>query len=1237
FLCILVAILSCISLNSTIGYKCTLSGSRCHLPFTIRQTNRTYYGCTQEIYRTLWCPVKRGSRLVPVACSPCAGDGACYVQASTFPSDFSIECPWSCGLVSAHLWGNRIYSKDSFVCAAAVHAGIYPATVGGTVQVSRASTPASYVGRYSNAIHSRSKDASISAFQPTRTTKPAFPGIIYTDDHQIKVLIQNRRLDKLTMFTGESKILSMDLDIRRRVLFWINPLNRQIMKASFSDGFTSVSNVSVLQSNSLVSTPRQLSFDWVHEVLYWTDDHSIRVVMTLTGHMKILINRDADYIPHAIQVDPNTGYFYVTDVGIYPKIEKCSMGAQDRCTVLAQEDMLKPISLTLDSPSSIIYWFDSELATLNSCHTSGRMRRVVLRQFETIRSPVGMFLFDNKVFWADKEDMMIKSVDQRAGNRLHITAAGLDQPTSIRSLNPQSQPLSMRRCQHSSCPHFCLPDGRTHQCICPDNEFSCNSTLLRSNMQILIADDTVIRRARVNLVTGNIEVALAGEGLTNAADVVFNSKTNKIYWSSETSTQANIIKKDGVAIDWIHNNLYWTDRANHKIMVGAVVMENIENTTTLIQRNSGFSPGAIALDPIKGYMYMSDLGLNPKIEKCYMNGEACVVLIQEDIKPPNGITLDFTAKKMYWTDGVRKTLSYSNLDGTHRRTLLDNSALVGRAYGIGVFYDRVFWTDLTFNALFTITKSSPNERQAILIRMSEPKGMDIIAQYTQPRGEPVCSDSGCSLCVPVPGASNSSTAACVCPDHLRLPRSELLECRKHTFTCRRGLKPNVNYTHCVDTNECEDNLHQCEQVCTNILGSYLCGCNEEFTLSLDRRTCYQAGCTSGPCQNVGFCSDVANGGFPYTCHCARGFRGRLCNEVFGNITVEKRDDTVILTCVAPRILSSVVKWYRNRERVIAGMRDTLLQSSGRVVRLSFVTYLQAGEYKCQFEYRGAEYVASYFLEVPAAISDVCGKAASLSDRIGGRIVSGVRTAPFGGPFIAMLTREDEGMRETFCGGSIVTTNKVVTAAHCHLILVGLNASEITIFAGKVSTDISLVEPYQQDSAISSILINDNYDHDILNSDIAVLTLSKNLVFTKAVKPICVPLPNDRNQDIKPRPSMDIPKLGLVLGYGRIRHGGPIATELREILVEIRKQNFCVQRYQSLDKVVTSIMFCAGGGSEDACTGDSGGPFTLWSNRTQSWWLAGIVSWGPRGCGVANLPGVYTRIGTQFRRWIHDNI
>ena len=53
---------------------------------------------------------------------------------------------------------------------------------------------------------------------------------------------------------------------------------------------------------------------------------------------------------------------------------------------------------------------------------------------------------------------------------------------------------------------------------------------------------------------------------------------------------------------------------------------------------------------------------------------------------------------------------------------------------------------------------------------------------------------------------------------------------------------------------------------------------------------------------------------------------------------------------------------------------------------------------------------------------------------------------------------------------------------------------------------------------------------------------------------------------------------------------------------------------------------------DTCSGDSGGPYIMYSNK--QWYLVGIVSWGPE-CGKTKMVGFYTNTG-KFYDWIKDN-
>jgi hypothetical protein len=41
----------------------------------------------------------------------------------------------------------------------------------------------------------------------------------------------------------------------------------------------------------------------------------------------------------------------------------------------------------------------------------------------------------------------------------------------------------------------------------------------------------------------------------------------------------------------------------------------------------------------------------------------------------------------------------------------------------------------------------------------------------------------------------------------------------------------------IDINECTEGIHQCQQTCQNMIGSYTCGCSDGFMLGNDRRSC----------------------------------------------------------------------------------------------------------------------------------------------------------------------------------------------------------------------------------------------------------------------------------------------------------------------------------------------------------------------------------------------------------------
>ena len=72
--------------------------------------------------------------------------------------------------------------------------------------------------------------------------------------------------------------------------------------------------------------------------------------------------------------------------------------------------------------------------------------------------------------------------------------------------------------------------------------------------------------------------------------------------------------------------------------------------------------------------------------------------------------------------------------------------------------------------------------------------------------------------------------------------------------------------------------------------------------------------------------------------------------------------------------------------------------------------------------------------------------------------------------------------------------------------------------------------------------------------------------------------------------------------------------------------------------VSKVSLCASApsfsGGKDSCGGDSGGPLAC-QNKDGSWFLAGIVSFGPTiGCALEGLPGVYVDV-SKYIDWIYN--
>ncbi|NWR45521.1 ACRO protein, partial [Regulus satrapa] len=237
-----------------------------------------------------------------------------------------------------------------------------------------------------------------------------------------------------------------------------------------------------------------------------------------------------------------------------------------------------------------------------------------------------------------------------------------------------------------------------------------------------------------------------------------------------------------------------------------------------------------------------------------------------------------------------------------------------------------------------------------------------------------------------------------------------------------------------------------------------------------------------------------------------------------------------------------------------------------------------------------------------------------------RIVGGIGALPGAWPWMVSIQHAWLPGLKHFCGGSLITADWVLTAAHCFDKFNNISLLYVVIGA----TQLSQLGYGAEMRNIKQVVIHPYYSRADMSYDIALMELDHPVQCSAYIQLACVP---DTTLSISELQNC------WIAGWGATTARSPdISNHLQEANVHLIDVELCNSSRWYAGEIHTHNL-CAGyaQGLIDTCQGDSGGPLMCQDNYADLWWVVGITSWG-KGCAREMQPGVYT--STQhFYDWI----
>lgn len=453
-----------------------------------------------------------------------------------------------------------------------------------------------------------------------------------------------------------------------------------------------------------------------------------------------------------------------------------------------------PNGLTLDIATQRIYFADSKLDFIDFCYYNGTGRQQVLAGSHYLLHPHSLTLFEDKLYWTDRQLNRVLSADKFRGKNQTVVSHLISQPLSIHVNHPSLQPVHPNPCEASSCQQLCLlsPSSTTgYTCKCrpgfrTGSDGQCTEEESAFLMVMKGSQIVDVPLTPGDKTSGYLTAIVGIEG---GLHLDYDRKTQTIFWvegkedDEENCTifttpysggnKTEFLGKDSgvvgapftIAFDWLGRNLFIGNRMASNIEL-VKVDGKVKHRTVILanegERTSVAKPRSMCLDPFEGKLYWADqggFGVPAKIGKVNMDGSKPEILVDEDIDRPEAVAIDTDKKLLFFSNQYPAYVKIYDLKTKQITTLLTEKNNLKQPKALAVHESRLFYLDPLYDKIERVDLPSGENPRLIMDNEADLKNFIIFKKRPMSSHPCLFGNGGCAqICIPAEGGFR--TCAC---------------------------------------------------------------------------------------------------------------------------------------------------------------------------------------------------------------------------------------------------------------------------------------------------------------------------------------------------------------------------------------------------------------------------------------------------------------------------------------------